>query len=113
MQWRKRVLSWDGHQAFFLTEKALQQHDLTHSDDKQQDRFAEGPESDIALDVVRPDAIVRFPEPVPGLRLRYHLQDFMDGHARWFQLWRQKNKNKTKHCYDDDHLHDGDAAQLI
>lgn len=85
------VLSGGCDGAFLLTEEALEQHDLTEADDKQQDGFSDGPVGDSLQEMLGFHAVVCLSEPVPRLRVGHHLQDLMDGDARWLQLKLQRS----------------------
>lgn len=91
------VLSGDCYRAFLLSKEAFKQHDLTDTDDKQQDSLSKGPVGDALQKVLRFCAVVCFSKSVPRLRVSHHLQDLMNGDTRGFQLKKTKTKrNKPK-----------------
>lgn len=83
---RPWFLSGSCHGAFLVREEALKHHDLTDADDKQQDGFSDGPVGDALQQVLCFCAILCLSQPVPCLWVSHHLQDLMNGDARWLQL---------------------------
>ena len=87
---RLQVLSGGCYRAFLLTEEAFKQYYLTNTDDKQQDGFSDGPVGHPLQEVLCFRAVLCLSQPVPGLRVSHHLQDLMNGDARWLQLKAEK-----------------------